>query len=486
MVRNLIIALCATLIFSCSEKDSIQEIDAIYQEPVALGILEQLQKDVKNANSLTGKNTEYLTTCIDDRPEVVISGPISNPSSFVDGSDRLDLDFFTYNNKNYVLIRSEDTLAYGLPDNYDRLHYIKDSSTELGVYLSSGKQTSVSGNWDFLFDIKDLRYLYEIDASYNVIGGKKSLYTINIECDEFEGWYAAKHSEIDWSQGYQGEYDSNDIDSLYIRLNAEGKYVGGGYTYPHHFFLHPQFTESIDTRYINCIWSEVPVGELLPRTNYGSRDDDEDGIQEYYYCEEQKEYEVKGYQFSSNGSFINFAWYPYGINSLQYIGQVNLNKISRAPSQDALEQARIDHVSKTFVERYGNWFELEEEYYANGDIIFNFPKYIYITETDVEAYILEDALLTTYVEIPFTADNTINYPDTHNYGEYHYYFFNSTNCSKYLRFHLDGNINDVEYEVYFHSSTYDSINNNCSSGNTDGFNGNGKYKAISDPNITIN
>ena len=39
MVRNLIIALCATIMFSCSKNESLQEIENFYQEPaMAIGI----------------------------------------------------------------------------------------------------------------------------------------------------------------------------------------------------------------------------------------------------------------------------------------------------------------------------------------------------------------------------------------------------------------------------------------------------------------
>ena len=386
MVRNLIIALCATIMFSCSDKDTMQEIDAIYQKPVTLGILEQLQKDVKNQNSVTGKsNDPYITSCIDDRPEVVISGPISNPSSFVDGSDRLDLDFFTFENKDYVLIRSEDSLSYGLPNDYVRIHYIKESSNQLGVYRNDGHQASVSGNWDFLFNSPDLMYLYEIDLNYNVIGGPKPLSTINIQCDAYEGWYAANYDNIDWSQGVSGAWDSygKEIDSLFIRLNSKGDYIGGGYLYLNDFYLENAWTEDIDDRCVNSYYgTSAPVpGEYVFGSNWTHTQ--ADGTIYYSYCiEEQNQYELKGYQLRSNGSTINFVWYPDGKSDLDYIGQIDLTKINKAPNQNELTAAKLaSHSTDNIFDLFGHLF--------NGDIYNNEQKYVYVEmkETGLTGYL---------------------------------------------------------------------------------------------------
>ena len=490
MVRNLIIALCATIMFSCSDKDTMQEIDAIYQEPVTLGILEQLQKDVKNSNSVTGKSNDlYITSCIDDRPEIVISGPISNPSSFVDGSDRLDLDFFTFENKNYVLIRSEDSLSYGLPDNYDRIHYIKESSNQLGVYRNDGHQASVSGSWDFLFNASNLIYLYEIDVNYNVIGGDKPLSTINIQCDAYEGWYAADVNDVDWSQGVRGQYGvDSQLDSLFIRLNSNGDYVGGGYLQQDSFFLENDWREDLDTRCVNSYHGVTPLAVGEYTESWGSWS--HDGVTYYQYCiEEQDQYELKGYQLRSNGSTINFAWYPYGTGSLDYIGQVDLIKVEQAPNENALDNVQDDYESLTFVERQGNWFELEEEEYISSysaSSTFIFPKYVYVTETDISAYSLTDILLNTYSEIDFTKRN-VNRIDLWNVNRNAQYFFdNLTNCNSYLDLAVLGNINDMNYRFHFINNVPTADDSSCTSNNDGGFYNYGLYNAISNPNITIN
>ena len=490
MVRNLIIALCATIIFSCEKNESLQEIENFYKEPtMALGILEQLQKDVKNSNSITGKNSDlYITSCIDDRLDIVISGPVSNPSSFINGSERLDLDFFTFDNKSYVLIRSEENLPYGLPDSYNRLHYIKESSNDLGVYLSSGKQTSITGDWDFLFQSEDLRFLYELDSNYNVIGGSKPLSTVNIQCDAYEGWYAANASDVDWTQGVRGQYGAS-VDSLFIRLDSKGEYVGGGYLQQDSFWLENDWREDIDDRCVDSYYGTTPLatGEYIE--SYGSWTD-QNGVTHYQYCiEEKDQYELKGYQLRSNGSTINFAWHPYGIGDLDYIGKVDLIKIDKAPNQNALDVIQDEYESLTFVERQGNWFELEEEEYTNSNSVsstFAFPKYIYITETDVSAYNLTDILLDSYSEIDFTKQNIERTNLWNNNRYFEFYFENSTTCNTYLDFYTHGDINNVNYRVYFVNQVPNATNDGCGTGYDGGFYHYGLYNAISNPNITIN
>ena len=191
---------------------------------------------------------------------------------------------------------------------------------------------------------------------------------------------------------------------------------------------------------------------------------------------------MKGYQLSSNGSFINFVWYPYGINSLQYIGQINLNKIDKAPSEKALEQVKSDFELLTFAEHSGEWFEFVSNSYNYGATFVN-PKYVYITETEVFGY-EENVLTGTYSEISFT-DNTIASTDIHNRGRYYYYYFDTNNCSQYFRVYLDGNINNINHKFHFAKSDYNT-ENNCSTSYGDGFYYESEYKAISNPNITIN
>ena len=489
MVRNLIIALCATIIFSCEKNESLQEIENFYKEPtMALGILEQLQKDVKNSNSTTGKSNDlYITSCIDDRLDIVISGPVSNPSSFINGSERLDLDFFTFDNKSYVLIRSEENLPYGLPDSYNRLHYIKESSNDLGVYLSSGKQTSITGDWDFLFQSEDLRFLYELDSNYNVIGGSKPLSTVNIQCDAYEGWYAANSAEINWDQGTYGEYVINDkpVDSVFIRLNQFGEFIAGGYTRPDDFFLENYFSESINTNIQNGVWSPVPVEGKTLQSQYGTYDNG-DGVTQYYYGNLVDQYELRGYQLRSNGSSTRFVWWPYGLNEVQYIGEMDLIKINKAPSQDLLNQAKIDYESLTFIERNGNWFELDEtkNKYNYGGVTFDLPKYVYATETEVSGYSLTDILLSSYSEISFTNRNIVDNHSSNN-NRYKYYYLNNGGCTERVRFYAENNINDPEYRVTFYKYEKDE-EDNCTYNDTIGFYSYGTYKAISNPNIIIN
>ncbi len=314
------------------------------------------------------------------------------------------------------------------------------------------------------------------------MGAKKALSTVSINCETYNGWYAAGSDTINWDQGVYDDY-SQISDSIYIKLNHDGDYVSGGYLYENTFFEKNNYCNGcINENLNNCEWSETPVEGKTKQSNYGSYDQDENGILEYFYCEKSDQYEISGYKMAANGNTVDFIWYPNGTNSVNYIGEVILNKVSKAPNEDELDAAKQEYETQTFIERHGNWFEFSESQYNENE--FTFPKYVYLTDDSVSGYNQEDVLLDTYSEIEFTDREVLSTNEWNNNRSMEWRY-SKGNCSENFHIYTYGTVNEPIIRFHFIKYIKDD-DDNCSHSVEGAHYAYGIYEPIEDPNITIN